>query len=152
MDNQIQGVIESRNGGDDTDRLSDREGPPINARRRQPQRNFSAGHDAQLVGGIAHAVDGAIGFDQSIGQRLAALARDLTSEMLTLALHQYCKLPEDLDTLMRFQPCIRISEEPSGGFDLVIERRGVVAFKSGNGRAIESLNDINHDCPQFPDP
>ena len=88
MDDQIQGVIESRDGGDDADRLPDREGPPIDARRRQPHRNFSASHDAQLLGGVAHAVDSAVRFDQRVAERLAALARNLTSKMLALAFHQ----------------------------------------------------------------
>ena len=104
MDDEIQGMIECRDGGDDADRLDDREGPPIDARRRQPHRDFPASHDAQHVGGIAHAVDGAIGFDQRVGERLAALARDLTSKMLALDLHQDRELSEDLDTLMRLQP------------------------------------------------
>ena len=130
VDDEIQGMIECRDGGDDADRLDDREGPPIDARRRQPHRDFPASHDAQLVGGIAHAVDGAIGFDQRVGKRLAALARDLTSKMLALALHQDRELPEDLDTsdAVSATQC-RSAKSRRGGLDLALERRRIVAIK-----------------------
>jgi hypothetical protein len=105
-------MIERRDGGDYPDRLDDREGPPIDARRRQPHRDFLASHDAQLVGCIPHAVDGTIGFDQRISQWLAALTRDLAPEMLALALHQPSQLPEKLDPLMGFQPSSAVGEEP----------------------------------------
>ena len=140
MDDQIQRVIEGRDGGDDADRLEDREGPPICARRRQPHRDFPPGHDAQLVGGVAHAVDGAVGFDQRVGQRLAPLARDLTSEMLALAFHQFCELAEDLDPLMRLQPCAPVREEPSGGSrssGRAPLRRRCQAWRSAPGRKPE---------------
>jgi len=85
MDDQVQGVIERGDGGGEPDRFESREGPPIDARRRQPHQNFpAAAHDAQLVHCIAYAVNGAVGFDQRIGQWLTALTRDLATEMLAL--------------------------------------------------------------------
>src|SRR5438067_916176 len=88
----------------------------------------------------------AIGFDQRIGQWLAALARDLAPEMLALALHQLSQLSENLDPLMGFQPSAAVGEQPSGSLDLAVERRPIVALEPSNRRPVESLNDLNHDC------
>jgi hypothetical protein len=59
-----------------------------------------------------------LGFDQRIGERLAAFARDLTSEMLALAFDQYCELAQDLDTPRRLRPRLSVCEEPVRGLDL----------------------------------
>jgi hypothetical protein len=137
-------VIECRDGGHDTDRLDNCESPPIGARRRQPHRDFPAAHDAQLVGRVAHAVDGAIGFDQRIGQRLTALTRDLAAEMRVPALHQPGQLPENGESLMGLQPSTTMREEPCGSLNLVFERRRVIALELDDWRSIEYLDDLDH--------
>jgi hypothetical protein len=143
MDDQVQGVVERRDGGDDPDRLDDRERSPIGARRFQAHWNFAAGHDAQFVDGIAHAVDRAVDLDECIGKRLAALTRDLAAEMLALALHQPSQPAENLDPPIGFQPRVTVGEEPSGGLYLAVERRRVVAVEPRDRRLIECLDDFD---------
>jgi hypothetical protein len=48
---------------------------------------------------------------------------------------------------MGFEPSAAVGEQPSGGFDLAVERRPIVALEPSNRRPIESLNDLNHDYP-----
>jgi hypothetical protein len=149
MDDQIEGMVERRDRGNDADRLDDREGPPVDACGRQPHRDFPATHDTQLFGCIAHPVDGAVGFDQRIRQWLAALSRDLAAEMVAHAFHQRRRVPEDLDPMMRFQPRTPVGEEPPGGLDLAVERRRVVAVEPSNRRPFKRLDDLDHDCSPF---
>src|SRR5271156_6140342 len=80
MHDQIQRVVERRDGGDDPDRLKSRKGPPIGARGSQPHGDFSTSHDTQLIGCAAYAVDRTVCFNQRIGQWLAAFARNLPAE------------------------------------------------------------------------
>jgi hypothetical protein len=119
-------VVEGGDRGDDPDGFEDGEGASADARRRQPHRHFPAGHGAQLAGRDAHGVDGAIGLDQGVRQRLAALAGDLFREMLAPVLDQPREPGEDLDALMGFQPCVAIGEDLSRGLQLALQRRGVV--------------------------
>ena len=88
MDDQVERVIEGGDRGHHPDRLGDREGPPALARGRQPHRDLASGADPQLVGSVAHPVDGSVGLNQRISQRLAAFKRDLATKMLALALHE----------------------------------------------------------------
>jgi hypothetical protein len=48
---------------------------------------------------------------------------------------------------MGFEPSAAVGEQPSGGFDLAVERRPIVALEPSNRRPIESLNDLDHDYP-----
>lgn len=50
---------------------------------------------------------------------------------------------------MRFQPRAPICKEPSGGLDLAVELRRIVAVKLGDRRPIKSLNDLDHACVSF---
>ena len=58
MHNQIQGVIEGRDRGDNADRFLRGERPSTLTRRREPHRNLSAGESAKRFRSVPQAVDG----------------------------------------------------------------------------------------------
>ena len=144
MHDQVQRMVEGRDRRDDADRLLGGEGPAIDGRRRQPHRDLAAGEVAQLVGGVVHAVDGAGRLDDRVGQRLAALARDLHGEMVALVLQQPREPAQDRDPLMRLEPAVPVAEDALGGSQLGFQRGCVVGRDLGDRRAIEGLHDLQH--------
>ena len=90
-------MIEGRYRSDHPHGLDNRKCSTLGARRRQPHGDFLPRHGTQLIGRIAHAVDGTVGFDKRIGQRFATLACNLSAEMLALRLHQVRELAQDRD-------------------------------------------------------
>jgi hypothetical protein len=82
VDDQVQGMVEGGDGRDHTDRLMDGEGPAVDTRPRQPHRDLLAARNTQHVGGVPYSINGTVGLDQRIRQRLAALAGNLMPEVL----------------------------------------------------------------------
>ena len=78
--NQVQRVVEGREGQHRPDRLGLREGQASAGTRRAAHGNFLAGLRAQLLGAQAKAIDGPISLDQRIDQRLAAFPGGLQGQ------------------------------------------------------------------------
>jgi hypothetical protein len=110
VNDQIQRMIECRNRRDHANRFGNGPCAAIVARRGQTHRDFVAAPATQCIGGIAHAVDGAIRLDQRIRKRLAALPRDQAAEVFAFGLHQRGKLVQHFNTLIWLEPAFAVLE------------------------------------------
>ena len=108
MDNQIQGMVEGRNGYDHAKRFVNGEGPAVDARWGNSHGDFPSARGAQHFGSIAHAVDRTANLHDRVCKWLAALAGDLAAEMFALALYEGSL--EYLDPLVRLQPAVAIAK------------------------------------------
>jgi hypothetical protein len=71
---------------------------------------------------VQNAINRARHLDPRVGQRLAALVRRLTRQILGLLLHEPGGLAQNVDPRGRRQPGITVAEEPGGGGERRLDR------------------------------
>ena len=111
---QVERVVEGAHRHHHPDRLMLGERDPARRGTVEAHRHDVAGFRAQQLGAVQHAIDGARHLDPGIDQRLAALVRRLTRQVLRLLLHQPGRLAQNLDPRGRRQPGITVPEQPVG--------------------------------------
>ena len=144
VDDQVQRMVEGRNGHHHADRLLDGEGPAAGAGGGEAHGHFMAGEVAHLAGGVAHAIDGARHLHPGIGQRLAALARDQAGKLLVPPLDQAAEPAQDVDALMRLQPAVAVAEYLHRRGELGLHRRFVIGVHLCDRRTVIGLHDVEH--------
>ena len=139
-------MVEGREGQHRPDRLELREGQPPAGTCRAAHGNLLAGLRAEMLDAQADAIDGPIGLDERIDQRLAALAGGLQGQVIAARLHQICRAAKDFDSPRRAEPGVAIAKQPLGRRQGLLGPVEIDLIQRGDQRLVQRGADLARRC------
>ncbi|MNR14703.1 hypothetical protein D3C85_1311920 [compost metagenome] len=130
MHDQVERVVERRDGRNHTERFVLSEGHTVGRRGVQPHRDHMTTLGAQHFDAVENAVDAALDFGDRILQRLATFAGSLGGDLVLARSDQLGGALQDLNTPRLGQPLAAITKQAVG------DAQGVLDIGLGGNRHV----------------